>query len=70
MIYEIIKLDVDQITEIGEHHIDIEVRIDKVMEEDHIIPMTIEVTIEETILEIHKITEVNILEKKKKLSEW
>ena len=61
-IREIIKIDIGQIAEIKEHQTEVEVCIDKIIEEDHITLIIIEMTIEETILEICKIIDVKILE--------
>ena len=62
MIRKIIEIDIDQIVKIGQH-IEIEVSMDKIIEEGHfIMSMIIEMTLEETIFEICKITEVKILE--------
>ena len=62
MIREIIKIDINQIAGIEEHQTEVEVSMDKIKEEDHVILITIEMTLEEIISEIHKITEVKILE--------
>ena len=62
MIRELIKIDIDQIVQIEEHQIEVKVSMDKVIEEDHIMTITIEMNIEEAILEICKIIEVNIIE--------
>ena len=61
MIREIIKIDKDQTEEIEGQHTDAEVNMDKIIEEDHIMQIIIEKTLEETILEIHKITEVTFI---------
>ena len=61
MIRENIKIDISQILEIKEHQIEVEVSMDKIIEEDHIMLITIEMIIEEIISEIHKITEIKIL---------
>ena len=62
MIIEIIKIDVDQIMEIEGHHSEVEVSMDKIIGEDHIMSKIIELTLEETILEKCKIAEVKIIE--------
>ena len=62
MIREITKIDIGQIVEIGEHHTEVDVSMDKIIEEDHIMSITMEMIIEEIISEIHKITEIKILE--------
>ena len=62
MIKEITKIDIHQIVEIGEHHIEVKVSMDKIIEEDHVMLIIIETIIEEVIPKIHKITEVKILE--------
>ena len=59
---EIIKIDTDQIVETEGHHTEEEVSMDKIIEEDHIMSIIIEMTIEETILEICKIIDVKMLE--------
>ena len=61
-ITEIIKIGIGQTAEIGEHHTEEEVSMDKIIEEDHVMPIIIEMTLAETILETWKITEVTILE--------
>ena len=62
MIREITKIDKGQIAEIEGHHTEVEVSMDKVIEEDCIMPIAIEITIEKTILKICKIIEVKIFE--------
>ena len=57
VIREIIKIDIGQIVEIQEHQTEVEVSMDKIIEEDCIVTI-----IEEIISEICKITEVKILE--------
>ena len=47
MLREIIKIDIDQIAEIEEHHTEVEVSMDKVLEEDHIMSIIIEMSTEE-----------------------
>ena len=54
MIREITRVDADQIVVIERHYIEADVSMDKVIEEDHFMPITIEMTIEETISEISK----------------
>ena len=55
MIVEMIKIDIDQIAEIEGHHSEVEVCMDKIIEEDHMMSMIIEMTLEETILETAKL---------------
>ena len=62
MIREITKIDLDQIAEIEEYYIEVEVSMNQIIEEDHIMSITIEMNIEEIISEIHRIIEVKILE--------
>ena len=62
IIREIVSIDIGQIVEIGEHQADVEVSMDKIIEEDCIMSLIIEMTIGETILEMCKITEVKISE--------
>ena len=64
MTKEIIKIDIGQIAEIEEHHTELEeeVSTDKIIEEDHVMSITIEMIIEDTIPEICKIIGVRILE--------
>ena len=62
MIREIIKIDIGQIVEIEEHQAEVEVSMDKSIEEDCIMSIILKITIEDTILEICKIREVKILE--------
>ena len=67
MTREIIKIDKDQTVEKGDLHIDVEVNMDKIIEEDHNLLIIIEMTLDEMISEKHKttvnkITEVEILE--------
>ena len=52
MIREITKIDIGQIMEIGEHHMEVEVSMDKITEEDHIMLIIIEMIIEEITSEI------------------
>ena len=59
MTREIIRIDIDQIVKIEGHHIKVEVSIDKVIKEDCIILIHIEMIIEEITLEICKIIESN-----------
>ena len=56
------KIDIDQTVEIGECHIEVELTMDKTIEEGHIMIKIIEVTLGEGILEGHRIIEVRILE--------
>ena len=62
MIREMIKIDIGQIVEIEEHQTEVEVSMDRIIEEDHIILITIEMILKEIISEICKIIEVRILE--------
>ena len=45
MIREITKIDIGQIVEIEEHQAEVEVSMDKILEEDHIMLITIETII-------------------------
>ena len=58
IIKDLVKVDIGQIAEIEGHHAEVDVSMDKVVEEDCIMSITIEMTIEETISEICKIIEV------------
>ena len=51
MIREIIKIDICQIVEIGEYHSVVEYNMDRIIRTDQGIIRTIEVTLEEEILE-------------------
>ena len=62
MVREIIKVNIGEILEIEEHQVEIEVSLDKILEDDCIMVITIEMIIEEIISEICKIIEVKILE--------
>ena len=62
MIREIIKIDIGQIAKIEEQHIEVEVGMDKVIEEDCIMLIAIEMIKEEIISGMHKIIEVKIVE--------
>ena len=62
MIKANIKIDIDQIVEIGECHLQVELSMDRIIEEGHNMLTIIEVTLEEEILEECKIIEVKILE--------
>ena len=62
MIKVFIKIGIDQIVEIGEHHSKVEVSMDIVIEEGCKILILIEMTLGETILAECKIIEVRILE--------
>ena len=62
MTREMIKIDIGQIPEIEGHHIQVDISMDKIIEEDCFISITIEMITEERILEIHKIIEVKLLE--------
>ena len=57
MIREVTKIDICQIVQIGEHHIEVEVSMDKIIEEDHVMFIIIEMIIEEITPEMHRITE-------------
>ena len=48
--------------EIEGHHVEVEVSMDKIIEEDYVMSIIIEMTLEKTIVEIYKITEVKSLE--------
>ena len=61
MTRKIIKIDIDQIAEIEGQHTEVEISIERDIEEDCAISITIEI-IEETLSEICNIIEVNILE--------
>ena len=62
MIREITKIDIDPIAEIEGQHIEEEVSIDKIIEENHVMLIIIEMTLEETILEKCENKEITILE--------
>ena len=62
MIRVISKIGLDQIVEIDRHHSEVEVSMDRIRGQDHVMSIIIEMTLEETISEKHKITEVKILE--------
>ena len=62
MMREITKTDVGLMVEMGEHHIEVEATMDKIIEEDHIVLIITEMTLDEIILEKHEITENRILE--------
>ena len=55
MIRGIIKIDIDWIVEIEGHHSEINISMDRIIREDHTMSIIIEMTLEETILEKHKI---------------
>ena len=55
VIREITKIDIDQIVETEEHHTEIEVSMDRIIEEDCIMLITMEMITEEIISEIHKL---------------
>ena len=61
MIRIIIKIGIDQTMEIEGHHSEVDVSMDIIIEEDNITSIIIEMTLEEIMLEKHKITEVKIL---------
>ena len=58
----IIKIGIDWIVEIEGHHLEVEISTGRIIGEDHIMSIIIEMTLEETTLEKCKITEVKILE--------
>ena len=60
MIKAIIRIDTDQIVEIGECHLGIELNMDRIIEEGHNILTIIEMTSGKEILEKCKIMEVQI----------
>ena len=51
MIKVFIRIDTDQIVEIGEHHSEVEVGMDRIIEEGHNMSIPIEMTLGEKILE-------------------
>ena len=57
-----IKIDTDQIVEIGECYLEVELSTDRIIEEDCNMITIVEVTLGEEILEECKIIEVKILE--------
>ena len=61
MIRVIIKIGIDWIVEIEGYHSEVEVSTDRIIGEDHIMWIIIEMTLEQTILEECKIIEVKIL---------
>ena len=62
MIRVIIKLGRDQLVEIEGQHSEVEVSMYRIIEEDYIMSIIMEMTLEKTILQKHKITKVKILE--------
>ena len=62
MIKVLIKIDIDQIAEIEGYYSEVEVSMDRIIGKDHVISITIEMSVEETILEKCRIIEVRILE--------
>ena len=62
MIKVIIRIDTDQIVEIGECHLEVELSMDRIIEEGHNMLTIIEMTLGEEILEECRIIEVKILE--------
>ena len=58
----IIRISIGQIVEIGEHHLEVEVSMDRIIEECHNMLILIEMTLGEQILEECKIKEVKLLE--------
>ena len=61
MIRVIIKIGIDQIAETEGHHSEVEVSMDRIIEEDHIMSIIIEMTLEEIILEKCKIIDIKSL---------
>ena len=61
MIRVIIKIDIDQIEEIGEHYSEVEVSMNRIIEKGHNMLILIEMTLGEKILEKCTIIEVKIL---------
>ena len=57
-----IKIGIDQTVVIRECHTEVELSMDKILEEDHSMITIIEVILGKAILEPHKIIEVRILE--------
>ena len=62
VIKEIISIDIGHKVEIEEHHTEVEVSMDKAIEGGCIMSITTEMTLDETILEKHEITENKIIE--------
>ena len=62
MTRETIRIDIGQIAGIVEHHTEVEVSMDKIIEDDCAMSITKEMIIEETTAEICKIIEVRIIE--------
>ena len=62
MIKIIIRIDTDQIVEIGECHLEVELRMERIIGEGHNIITIKEVNLGEEILEEGRIIEVTILE--------
>ena len=62
MIRVIIKVGIDWIVEIEGHHSEVEISMDRIIEEDHNMSVLLEMTLEQTISEKCKILEVRILE--------
>ena len=62
MIRVIIRIDINQVVEIGEHHLEVEVSMDRIIEEDCNMLKPIEMILGENVLEECKIIEVRILE--------
>ena len=60
MISKITKMDIGQLAEIEEHQSEVEVSMDKIIEEDCVMLINIETITEEKISDICKITEVKI----------
>ena len=59
---EIIKIDIGQIAEVEENHIEVEVNMNKIIEEDHVTLIIIEMTIGQMLLEICIMIEAKMLE--------
>ena len=57
-----IKIYIGLIAYIGDHHIEIEVSMDKITEKDSVMLIIIEMMLEKTILGKHKITESKFIE--------
>ena len=62
MVRVIIKIDVDKVVEIEELCLEVEVSTDRIIEKGHNMLTSIEMILEETILEECKIIEVRIFE--------
>ena len=62
MIRVIIRIDLDQIVEIGELCSEVEVHTDRIIEKGHKMLIPIQMILGEKILEEHKLTDVTTLE--------